>query len=781
MKITSKLFLATILLSLMFVQVSCVVERPQNERETAIVIKAKTDEGVILQNKATRAQDPTQYFLTVTGPNGKIKDEQVLGSLTKIPNVDPGQYTVTLTSLKEADFNLPDYNKPIYKGTKTETVYAEESTRFDITCTQMNVGVKFVFSQAVTEYYTSLMGTITDSSDASKSLTLGPDDQGVKTAYFEAPSKLKLTFTNNGTPIKVGSKDFIEISTSPKELWTITFKTSSQNPGDIEVEVDVDEGTDDKDPEYGLGDVIGEGTLESPYSVADAVNAMPANNVWVEGYIRGSLPTTRAGTAGNVLLGKQTSSSADDCIAIELPADSDIYRYLNLQDESNQSNLNMRIAVRGNISGKGDFAPGAIAVVSAASDFMLDYTSDYEPFNYKYPDKTLKSSAPFKIGTAVSHEGILSEPAYVEILKRDFNSITSTYTMKMNVIWAGGDRTEFDYSYADILVNFAIQNNMRVHGHTLIWSQDNVIPDWVKALDLDREGWTDLMKEYITAVVTYYAGKVASWDVVNEAFNNDDGNLRGSKPGDDNTFWYDKVGEDFMSIAFHTAKEALTAAGDTECKLFYNDYMFANDDKRINMLAHLKQMKDNGVPIDGIGLQMHYDVRPDYPQLKKAFTEVAALGVLVHASEIDMLINSPTFIREAQIGVPPDGPWILGESATKYELYYGVPGKTNFNMDYAQGKSYNMAVSAFMQCVPDEQKYGVTTWGFDDGHAYATTETHYRFYDYPMMFTTSYRPKRAYAGVLEGLNGIDWEQREKDDGWDWRWSGGEFEPKAPWE
>jgi len=772
-----RLSLFAFLCAFTFISVSCSKDKHDLDGDASIVIDATTDESLILKEKSTRAEDPKTYFLTVSGPDGKLKDEEVLGSTTKLSNLTPGSYTVTLTSKKEADFGLPAYNRPIYKGTLTKDVASGTPTPFSITCTQMNVGVKFVFDQSVTDYYTALVGTIADNADLAKKLTLTPANAGTNTAYFEAPSTLRLSFTNNGTPIKIGGSDYATIDVASKELWTITFKTSTRVPGGIDMTVTVDEGTDDKQGDFGLGEVIGAGTLASPYSVSDAINALPAYGVWVEGYVVGTVAATRA-AGKSLLLGKSASSPAADCLVVEMPDNSTIAGYL--ADEDLESRyLGRHIAIQGNVLSKGSFAPDAKAVAMAVTDFNLEYSADYLPYNYKFQNATLKGSATFPVGTAISHEALESDQMYVDLLKREFSSVTSEYTMKMDVIWKS--RTVYDFTLPDKIVDFALANGMRVHGHTLIWSQ--VVPEWVKNLNLENsEEWAELMKEYITKVVTYYAGKVSSWDVVNEAFNNHNGELRGSEPGNTDTFWYDKVGPDFMKIAFQTAREALDAANDTQCKLFYNDYMFAVKDKREGMIRNLQAMLDDDVPIDGIGLQMHQDVRPDYAQVKKAFEEVSALGVLVHASEIDMLINNDTFIAEAKVGDPTNGPWINGDYITSYELYFGTPTVANFSLDYAQGKSYNMVVSAFMQKVPDNQKYGLSTWGFADKYAFMGINNHYGHPEYHLLFNKYYKPKRAYAGVLEGLNGIDWEAREGGGtNWNWRWENKEFEPKAPWE
>lgn len=741
---------------------------------TSILIQSTTDEGVIIRE--TRAQNLNDYWLSVSGPE-EYSLERLLGSERTITGIDPGSYTVTLTSMKEEDFNLPALNRPIYRGTATETVVSNISTKFTIVARQMNVGVKFVFDESVVEHYADPKGTVAHSINAAKTMTLGPADEGVNTAYFEAPNTLRVTFTDGGTPVKIGGKEYVDINASPRELWTITFKTSSRAPGDLELEVSVDEDTDPQNPDFGVGDVDAEGSVDSPFSVADAINSMPANYVWVQGVIVGTASLTRNGDyeQGNILIGKELTDAPGKCIMIQLPAGSAMRADLNLVD--NPKNLGMRIAIRGDV---GAVSAGytAFAELKNPYGYSLNYFIGMDPINYHFNDKVLKTSVSFPVGSAVGHESLQDDPTYVQILKREFNSVTSEYNMKMGTIWKGG-RGSYDFSGADIIVNFAHDNGMRVHGHTLAWSQEDEIPMWLQNLDLEPGDpeWTVLLKEYITTVVTHFKGRVDSWDVVNEAFRDYNGEYRGSDPWDTSTiFWYKKIGEDFVKIAFEAAR-----AADPDCKLFYNDYGFVNPAKRAGMIPNLKKLIDDGVPIDGIGMQLHVEVHTDAGEVTQAFRDVLGLGehILVHASEIDVIVNTPGFIESARVGYG-NGPLIAGDHITRSEMYYGLDGHNNYDLQYAQGKTYNVVVNAFMKEVPDNRKYGLTTWGFTD-RKYNALNHYNQFTDYPMMFGSYYNRKRAYDAVLEGLNGVDWEEMEKGYyGWRWEQPGG-FEPNAPWE
>ena len=98
----------------------------------------------------------------------------------------------------------------------------------------------------------------------------------------------------------------------------------------------------------------------------------------------------------------------------------------------------------------------------------MNHFSNMKPIGYRFPDKVLKNSACTPIGTAVRREQIHDDPTYVNILQRDFSSITSEYNMKMGTMWIGG-RDSYHFVEADALVGFARKNGMRIHGWTWRW------------------------------------------------------------------------------------------------------------------------------------------------------------------------------------------------------------------------------------------------------------------------------------------------------------------------
>ncbi|MFV8227003.1 endo-1,4-beta-xylanase, partial [Christiangramia aquimixticola] len=103
------------------------------------------------------------------------------------------------------------------------------------------------------------------------------------------------------------------------------------------------------------------------------------------------------------------------------------------------------------------------------------------------------------------------------------------------------------------------------------------------------------MEDHIEQVVGRYKGKINGWDVVNEAFE-DDGTWR-------KTHWYNLIGEDFIKKAFEKAHEVDPAAA-----LYYNDYNVWKPAKRKAILEMATKLRNQGVRIDGIGMQGHYRV-----------------------------------------------------------------------------------------------------------------------------------------------------------------------------
>jgi endo-1,4-beta-xylanase len=298
------------------------------------------------------------------------------------------------------------------------------------------------------------------------------------------------------------------------------------------------------------------------------------------------------------------------------------------------------------------------------------------------------------VGTAVQ-ASLLGDPQYHAVASREFNYLTAEYEMKWDVLEpTPGTR---NFGQGDAIVGYAASQGMQVKGHTLIWH--GATPGWIEALSPAE--FRSAFAAHITSVAEHYRGRVHAWDVVNEAVA-DNASLR-------ETVFRRKLGDSYIADAFRLAREA-----DPTALLFYNDYggegMNAKAD-RIHQL--LRDLLAAGVPIDGVGLQMHISAnsRPSDANLAANLRRLAALGLIVHISEMDVRITG-----------------VSGSEQTRLE---------------AQRTAYRDVVRV---CVMEPACEAVTFWGFTDAHTWIGG-------DRPLLFDAQYRPKPAYYGVLDALRG----------------------------
>jgi endo-1,4-beta-xylanase len=225
------------------------------------------------------------------------------------------------------------------------------------------------------------------------------------------------------------------------------------------------------------------------------------------------------------------------------------------------------------------------------------------------------------VGVALSSQH-LSESAY-QTAAKEFNYVTCENEMKWDQIEP--TRNGYSWGNADRIVNFALDNNMKVKGHTLVWY--NQLPSWVSGLS-SAATVRDAMLSHIRGVMGHYKGKVAAWDVVNEAVSIEGTSYRDCP-------FYEYLGEGYIDEAFKAAREADPAA-----KLYYNDYNFEGLNAKSDYIYGLvKGLVERQVPLDGVGMQMHYGKPNDkftIEELKTNIKRYADLGLDVLFSEMDV-------------------------------------------------------------------------------------------------------------------------------------------------
>ena len=217
------------------------------------------------------------------------------------------------------------------------------------------------------------------------------------------------------------------------------------------------------------------------------------------------------------------------------------------------------------------------------------------------------------------------------------------------------------------------------------------------------------MQRHVREEVARYRGKVYAWNVVNEAVDRDE--LR-------KTIFLEKLGEGYIAEAFRIAHET-----DPDAMLFYNDYdaeaagglQKAKSDRVYELV---KKLVRDGVPINGVGLQMHL-FAVEYPNPEDIAANVrrlAALGLKVDISEMDVRIK---------------------------ELPLSMPERLEM-----QRRIYHDVIAA---CVREKGFMGITFWGLTDAHSWINEAGEGP--DYPLLFDENYQPKPAYWGVMDALLG----------------------------
>jgi len=332
----------------------------------------------------------------------------------------------------------------------------------------------------------------------------------------------------------------------------------------------------------------------------------------------------------------------------------------------------------------------------------------------------------FVVGAAINSGQIAGTDAQgIAIITREFNTITPENVMKWERIHPSPG--VYDFDLPDKYVAFGQKKAMFIVGHCLVWH--NQVPDWVfkdeKGNALTREALLQRMSEHIHTVVGRYKGKINSWDVVNEALN-EDGTLRQSP-------WMTIIGEDYLVKAFQFAHDA-----DPNAQLNYNDYNLETPAKRRGAIALIKRLQAAGVPIAVVGNQAHLHL--DSPTLEAeeaAVTELAATGVKVAITELDIDVLPSVAPNTAEVSLsikadPKLNPYTKGlPDAVQQELTKKYAGLFFIYWKHRAVMSR------------------VTLWGVTDGESWLNNWPVFGRTSYPLLFDRKGQPKPAFDAVLQ--------------------------------
>ena len=314
--------------------------------------------------------------------------------------------------------------------------------------------------------------------------------------------------------------------------------------------------------------------------------------------------------------------------------------------------------------------------------------------------RSLAQERSFLVGAAVEERFMQGDPAYADLLSNQFNLLTPEDSMKFSSVHP--EPGVYDFQEADALVAFASAHQMLVRGHTLVW--DNQLPEWLTSGNYSQTQLIEILRDHIQRVVSHFKGQVVVWDVVNEAFD-EDGNLR-------DTIWSRGIGPQYISLAFEWAHQA-----DPEAKLFYNDHGGEGMNPQSDAIYQMAiRLLDDGVPIQGIGMQMHVGLSasPTSTELAANMNRLAEVGLQVQITEMDVRIgpqgNPENLARQAQI--------------------YG---------------------DTLEVCLKAENCGALVVWGVSDRQSWISRDLGTP--DAPLLFDTSYQPKPAYFELLDVLGG----------------------------
>ncbi len=313
------------------------------------------------------------------------------------------------------------------------------------------------------------------------------------------------------------------------------------------------------------------------------------------------------------------------------------------------------------------------------------------------------------MGTAV-RPWALSEMAYASTLAREFNMVEPEDALKWETVHP--ERESFDFSQGDQIVDFAMRHNMKVRGHTLVWHQQN--PKWLTEGKYTSSELAQILEQHIRTVVGHYRGKIFAWDVVNEAFDElHPGQLR-------STIWRDRPGigagsgYPYIESCFRWAHEA-----DPQALLFYNEAEAgAVNPKSDAIYAMVRDFRRRGVPINGVGFQMHIaNLNADEASISTNIGRFTALGVQVQITEMD-------------VALPVDA----GGNARAEDLR-------------RQADIYRKVAGA---CLAHPGCTAIQTWGFTDKYSWIGSRSKHT-QGAALLFDRNYQPKPAYEALRNAL------------------------------
>ncbi len=318
----------------------------------------------------------------------------------------------------------------------------------------------------------------------------------------------------------------------------------------------------------------------------------------------------------------------------------------------------------------------------------------------------------FLIGNAVSMSDLGGQR--LELLKEHHNLVTAENAMKPDSSYNANQ--EFDVTDQIRLVDRVKEEGLLLHGHVLVWHQQS--PEWLHTSDgerLSREEALANMESHIEETILAYGDSVISWDVVNEAMNDNPIDPEMWRSMLRRSEWAEAIGDDYVELAFMKAREVLDENGWHDVKLYYNDYNDDNQNKATAIYHMVKEINENYAEnhpgerlIDGVGMQGHYNMGTSIDNVRQSIERFKELDVEIGVTELDIAANTTSELTEEE--------------------------------EIAQGILYAQLFSLYKE--HSDVISRVTFWGLNDS-------TSWRSESSPLLFDGDLQPKKAFEAVID--------------------------------
>jgi endo-1,4-beta-xylanase len=329
-----------------------------------------------------------------------------------------------------------------------------------------------------------------------------------------------------------------------------------------------------------------------------------------------------------------------------------------------------------------------------------------------HPELSLGSAASnkgFYVGTAVRNDSLLHQ-----VVAEHFNSITPENDLKWGRLVSKNRVTEYDFSTADSIVDYAISQGLRVRGHVLVWGRAIDFfrsPDLREVLQgLNNDQRSDtlnfLIKNHIQEVLTHFSGRIKNWDCVNEPLGVFNGKM-------DNNTLYEYLGKEYIANSFRWAHEI-----DPSVTLFLNEQFNTYDsEKAMAFLELCHELVEDYVPIHGVAIQAHAMFTiPEMDAFREFLGEIASMGLKIEIAEMDARLR------------------LFANEKDPYK---------------AQGDFYREFASI---CLANPAVEGITVWGIHDPGWYNSLGVfNWHKPNNSLLFDNQLIPKPSYFGMLEAL------------------------------